>query len=138
MGPEGYAQKLSTEQRQSHAIFERGVHDALPHAKAQVAREVYIRTSFAAERSMPHEDGQRTAIERVKIRMIYSNVHSPRRLNTDRKLYCGICRATASVYCHCGAFLVAPVALRAFIDFVKSPRNPILNYCDPADQEGIQ
>ena len=61
-GPEGHAPKLNTEQGQNHAIFERGIHDVLPHAKAQVAREVYIQESFAAKRCLPHEDGQKTAI----------------------------------------------------------------------------
>ena len=74
-----------------------------------------------------------------KTREIYNSVHSLRRLKTEGQTYCGICRATTPQYCHCGAFLeVAPVALRDFMAFVKSPRNPILNYSDPADQEGIQ
>ena len=69
----------------------------------------------------------------------YNSVHSDRSLIPDSRLHCGICRATASKLCHCGAFLVVALApLRAFVDFVKSPRNPILNYCDPADQVGIQ
>ena len=74
-----------------------------------------------------------------KTKEIYNSVHSLRRLTSESTPFCGLCCATTSQYCHCGAFLdVAPDALRDFVEFVRSPRNPILNYCDPADQEGIQ
>ena len=74
-----------------------------------------------------------------KTKEIYNSVHGLRRLTSDSTPSCGLCCATTSQYCHCGAFLnVAPDALRDFVEFVRSPRNPILNYCDPADQEGIQ
>ena len=66
VGPEGYARKLSTEQGQSHAIFERQLVNVPPPAKAEVAREVCIQDSFAAQRGLPHENGYKTATELVK------------------------------------------------------------------------
>ena len=71
-----------------------------------------------------------------RLTIVYNNVHRERRI--DANVYCRVCKATASMFCYCGAGLVPRISsLRSFFDFVKSPRNPILHFCDPADQAGI-
>ena len=76
-------------------------------------------------------------------RKIYNHVHDCRSTSSDGDfvtVYCQVCGATASKFCHCGAECVPNsriVELKAFMRFVKSPRNPMLHFCDPDDQRGI-
>ena len=78
-----------------------------------------------------------------RLRKIYNHVHDSRSTSSDGDLvrvYCQVCGATASKYCHCGAECVPNsqlVELKAFMGFVKSPRNPLLHFCDPDDQRGV-
>ena len=76
-------------------------------------------------------------------RKIYNHVHDCRSTSSDGDFvtgYCQVCGATASKFCHCGAECVTNsqlVELKAFMGFVKSPRNPLLHFCDPDDQRGV-
>ena len=85
-----------------------------------------------------------------RLRTIYNHVHDSRSTSTGGavqpagldlvRVYCQVCGATASKYCHCGAECVPNsrlVELKAFMGFVKSPRNPLLHFGDPDDQRGV-
>ena len=73
---------------------------------------------------------------------IYKNVHKDRPLVNNTScfsVYCVLCRASHSMFCYCGAGLSARMKpLNEFVTFVKSPRNPVLNYLDPSDQQCIK
>ena len=72
---------------------------------------------------------------------IYNNVHAPRPLLDEASCcsyYCVVCLATDNKFCHCGAGLQAKEAeLEDFVGFVKSPRNPMVHFLDPGDQDAI-
>ena len=76
-----------------------------------------------------------------RLLQIYNNVHAQRPLVYNASccdLYCVVCRASESKFCHCGAGLfVKQEELDGFVAFIKSPRNTILHYLDPKDQESI-
>ena len=73
-----------------------------------------------------------------RLKEIYNNVHADRSIASA--MYCSVCRATQSKFCWCGAKLIGSMCASQwsqFMIFVRSPRNPVLNLCDPADQAGI-
>ena len=86
-------------------------------------------------RKVPTVAGDRLCLQ------IYNSVHADRPALDDMScssLHCVVCRAQHSKFCYCGAGLVAkPAELNGFVAFIKSPRNPMLNYLDPQDQEDI-
>ena len=72
------------------------------------------------------------------LKTIYNNVHAERSEADD--VYCSVSLASHSKFCWCGATVLGSLCMEQwaqFMDFVESPRNSMLHFCDPADQQGI-
>ena len=76
-----------------------------------------------------------------KMRFIWNRVQQPMPKPPDlSSVLCGLCWATCSEYCPCGAEMVGShdaSALDEFGSFVFAPKNPMLRMWDPEDQRWL-